>query len=77
LSRFRPPKRDDPRIAFADDIWRFLQDPDKPLILALSRADRRKNIPTFVKAYRESGDLREAANFLILPKTVTTSKMGL
>jgi hypothetical protein len=25
LSRFRPPKRDDPPIAFADEIRRFLQ----------------------------------------------------
>jgi len=66
LSRFRPPKRDDPPIAFADEIRRFLQDPGKPLILALSRADRRKNIQTLVKAYGESVELRKIANLLII-----------
>jgi sucrose-phosphate synthase len=66
LSRFRPPSPDDPPIAFADEIKRFLKDPEKPLVLALSRADRRKNIQTLLRAYGESKDLQETANLLII-----------
>jgi len=66
LSRFRPPAPDDPPSAFSDQLRRFLQDPDKPLILALSRADTRKNNQTLLEAYGESDDLREIANLLIV-----------
>ena len=66
LSRFHPPTPDDPPIAFAGQIRRFLQDPDKPLILALSRADARKNNQTLLEAYGESKELREVANLLIV-----------
>ncbi|MCG6861335.1 MAG: HAD-IIB family hydrolase [Chromatiaceae bacterium] len=66
LSRFHPPKPDDPPIAFADQIRRYLQDPDKPLILALSRADTRKNNQTLLEAYGESKALQEVANLLIV-----------
>jgi sucrose-phosphate synthase len=66
LSRFRPPADDDPPIAFAEEIARFLEDPDKPLILALSRADPRKNIHSLLEAYGESETLQEIANLLIV-----------
>jgi len=71
LSRFHPPApsgstRGDPPSAFSEQIRRFLQDPDKPLILALSRADARKNNQTLLEAYGESDDLREIANLLIV-----------
>jgi len=71
LSRFHPPApsvstRDDPPIAFSEQIRRFLQDPDKPPILALSRADARKNNQTLLEAYGDSDDLQEIANLLIV-----------
>ncbi len=70
LSRFHPPahsvSRSDPPSAFSEQIRRFLQDPDKPLILALSRADARKNNQTLLEAYGGSDDLRETANLLIV-----------
>jgi len=66
LSRFHPPTPDDPPIVFSDQIRRFLQDPDKPLILALSRADARKNNQTLLDAYGESEELRKIANLLIV-----------
>ena len=66
LSRFRPPASDDPPIAFADQIRRYLHAPDKPLILALSRADARKNNQTLLEAYGESQALQEVANLLIV-----------
>jgi sucrose-phosphate synthase len=66
LSRFRPPADDDPPIAFAEEVARFLEDPDKPLILALSRADPRKNINSLLEAYGESETLQRMANLLIV-----------
>jgi len=66
LSRFYPPAPDDPPSLVPDQIRRFLQDPGKPLILALSRADARKNNQTLLAAYGESDDLKKAANLLIV-----------
>jgi len=66
LSRFHPPAPDDPPSAFSEQIRRFLQDPDKPLILALSRADTRKNNQILLEAYGESDDLQELVNLLIV-----------
>jgi len=66
LSRFHPPTSDDKPIAFAEEIRRFFTDPGKPLILALSRADPRKNIPTLLAAYGESEALQAVANLLIV-----------
>jgi len=66
LSRFHPPAPKDPPSAFSEQIRRFLQDPGKPLILALSRADARKNNQTLLEAYGESDELQESANLLIV-----------
>jgi sucrose-phosphate synthase len=66
LSRFRPPSPDDPPIAFAEQIWNLLKEPEKPLILALSRADARKNNQTLLEAYGESDALQGVANLLIV-----------
>ena len=66
LSRFRPPAPHDEPIAFAREVRRFFTEPEKPLILALSRADPRKNMQTLLEAYGESKSLQEAANLLIV-----------
>ena len=66
LSRFHPSAPQDPPIAFGDQITRFLLEPDKPLILALSRADARKNNQTLLEAYGESKALQKVANLLIV-----------
>jgi sucrose-phosphate synthase len=47
-------------------IRRFLDDPDKPVILSLSRADPRKNLATLLQAYGESSRLQELANLVII-----------
>mgnify|MGYP005838535351 CR=1 FL=1 len=65
LQQFRPPRADE-NIAFAADLRRFLREPEKPLLLALSRPDERKNIPALLKAYGECEALQEAANLLIV-----------
>ena len=65
LDQFRP-LREDEEIAFRFEVDRFLRDPRKPQILALSRADERKNITTLVEAYGESEELQGAANLVIV-----------
>ena len=65
LKLFHPPAHDED-IAFASRLERFLNRPDKPLILALSRPDERKNILSLIEAYGESPALQEAANLLIV-----------
>lgn len=45
---------------------RFLQSPRRPVVLALSRPDTRKNIGTLIAAYAESAELRELANLVII-----------
>jgi sucrose-phosphate synthase len=47
-------------------IDRFFTNPDKPIILALSRADERKNIASLVRAYGEHPKLKKLANMLIV-----------
>ncbi|GAB0150174.1 MAG: HAD-IIB family hydrolase [Marichromatium sp.] len=66
LKQFHPPGPKDPKPAFAAEIERFLDDPGKPLILALSRADHRKNIIALVEAYGESPALQACANLLVV-----------
>ncbi|MGD8348466.1 MAG: HAD-IIB family hydrolase [Gammaproteobacteria bacterium] len=65
LEQFRPP-RDGEGIDFAKQVDRFLVKPDKPLILALSRPDERKNILALIEAFGESKALQQAANLLIV-----------
>lgn len=47
------------------ELDRFLMYPDKPLILALSRPDKRKNISGLVQAYGEDPELQTMANLAI------------
>lgn len=46
---------------------RFFSNPRKPMILALARADPKKNITTLVKAFGECRPLRELANLVSNP----------
>ncbi len=66
LERFNPPKRRYNKPPIYDDLIRFLNDPGKPIILALSRPDVRKNISTLIRAYGENKKLREKANLVII-----------
>lgn len=65
LTLFRPPKGNE-KINFASQLKRFLNNPNKPLILALSRPDERKNILTLIEAYGDSKALQKVANLLIV-----------
>ncbi len=65
LQQFYPPRKGE-KIAFKKQVQRFLSNPKKPLIMALSRPDERKNILMLVEAYGESQALQQAANLLII-----------
>ena len=65
LTLFRPPKGNE-KINFASQLKQFLNNPNKPLILALSRADERKNILTLIETYGDSKALQKVANLLIV-----------
>jgi sucrose-phosphate synthase len=66
LTQFHPPKSPQEEIHFEKSLARFLQKPDKPMILALSRPDERKNIQTLLEVYGESTELQNAANLIIV-----------
>ena len=54
------------RMACAQEIFRFLSNPRKPCILAMSRPDAKKNITTLVKAFGEHPQLRKLANLVLI-----------
>ena len=66
LDKFYPPEDFERDSSIYSAISRFLRDPEKPIILALSRPDQRKNIVTLVEAYGESEELKEIANLVII-----------
>lgn len=66
IERFYPPERNWKNPPIRNELDRFLQNPAKPIILALSRADERKNIGTLVHAYANNPRLRERSNLVIV-----------
>ncbi|XP_050219901.1 probable sucrose-phosphate synthase 3 isoform X2 [Mercurialis annua] len=52
--------------AIWSDVMRFLTNPHKPMILALSRPDPKKNLTTLLKAFGECRPLRELANLTLI-----------
>ncbi len=68
LDQFHPPEAGE-QIAFKAQLDHFLKQPDKPLILALSRPDERKNILTLIETFGENDELQDRANLLIVAGT--------
>ena len=66
LKLFHPADGTEKDTAIADEIDRFLRQPKKPLIMALSRADARKNIGGLIEAYGRSKKLKKCANLLVI-----------
>lgn len=63
-SRFSPPSPFRARAAFpAVDRW--LRDPHRPLVLAISRPAPKKNLPALVEAFGRDPRLRERANLAV------------
>jgi len=65
LAKFCPPSPHE-EFGFVEKLQPFFREPDKPVILALSRPDERKNILTLIDAYGGSPELQRAANLLIV-----------
>ena len=53
------------RVRMREEIARFLNRPEKPLILAISRPDKRKNIEGLITAYGEDKELQSIANLAV------------
>jgi sucrose-phosphate synthase len=66
LDRFHTPAGTETNEPIAQELRRFLKEPDKPMILALSRPDERKNISTLIESYGESKELQAKANLVIV-----------
>ena len=66
LERFHPPTGAEQQSPMTQELGRFLHQPSKPMILALSRPDERKNIATLVEAYGASPELKQVANLVIV-----------
>lgn len=66
VQQFIPPRGDEQHTELFETLTRSLIDPDKPLILALSRPDKRKNIVGLMTAFGESKQLQQLANLLII-----------
>lgn len=66
LAQFHPPELGEQPTKVLKSIRRFLDDPSKPIILALSRPDHRKNIRSLVHAFGNDKTLQEHANLVII-----------
>lgn len=66
LEQFHPPKSNFEVFSYAKTLYKFLQYPDKPIILTICRPDERKNIITLLEAYGEAPQLQALANLVIV-----------
>ncbi len=66
LEQFHPPQDGELRSEVHRLLTRPLLDPDKPMIFALSRPDKRKNITALLEAYGQSEQLQQLANLVII-----------
>ncbi|MFC1493178.1 HAD-IIB family hydrolase [candidate division KSB1 bacterium] len=79
VSRFSHPKGNMTNFPYFFEISRFLESPKKPMIIAISRADERKNILALVKAFGENNQLRDYANLVIVAgnrESISTLEKG-
>lgn len=66
LNKFMPPTGEERESELSATLTRHLKDPQKPIILALSRPDQRKNITALVEAYGQNKRLQKLANLVII-----------
>lgn len=66
LQSFHLPGNDDPTPEIQPRINRFLDDPSKPMIVAMARPDERKNLERLVRTYGESQELQRNANLVLI-----------
>jgi sucrose-phosphate synthase len=66
LDRFYPYRRGQKPPAITGELDRFLKQSSRPMVLALSRPDERKNISTLIKAFGENEKLKNTANLVVV-----------
>ena len=66
LTQFFPPVGDEKKSPMAMVLKRYLSQPNKPMILALSRPDPKKNLVALIEAFGESPALQQVANLVIV-----------
>jgi len=66
LTRFSPPPRHWPDPPILKELARFLEDPSKPMVLAVARAEERKNFRGLLRAYARTPGLRDVANLVLV-----------
>ena len=69
LQKFYTPDGSEWESQIFKTIAKFLKEPKKPMILAISRLDQRKNIQILIEAFGESKELQEKANLVIFSGT--------
>ena len=66
LENFHPIDAEEIDYPYKHEIDKFLEKPEKPLILCLGRPDERKNLTGLIEAYGQNEELQELANLAIL-----------
>jgi len=66
LVKFTPPVGGELQSTLFNELTQHLKAPEKPIILALSRPDKRKNIVALIDAYGQSPELQALANLVII-----------
>jgi sucrose-phosphate synthase len=66
LSAFHPPEDGEEPSQLIKDVKAFLDDPEKPMVVAMARPDERKNIEKLVQTYGESPQLQREANLVLI-----------
>lgn len=66
LSRFDGPGSPEMAAAIDGKLAPFFQDPSKPPVFTIARADERKNLPGLVRAFSGNKWLRENANLIVI-----------
>ncbi len=66
LRAFHPPLASHDDSAITRMLAPFLRDPSRPVLLAICRPDRRKNIPALVEVFGRSPLLRQQANLVLV-----------
>ena len=66
FKQFMPPTGGELTTPLFGELTQHLKNPQKPIILALSRPDKRKNIGALIEAYGLSAELQQRANLVII-----------
>lgn len=66
LVNFFPPQEKEHDCAIAQELKRFLNAPQKPMILSVARPDPKKNFASLIAAYGQSPELQATANLVLI-----------